>query len=116
MNHPYLTTESRCEAGTCVLTVAGELDFDSAPLLRSAVGELPLAENDRLIVDLPTLTFCDSSGVSVLVSTHRAADAAGTAVCLVGLAPNVAKLLRITGLDQVFPVHGTADEALAAAL
>lgn len=79
-----------------VLTLAGELDHDSAQPLRGA-----------------DLRFCDSTGPNALLRGRLAAREARTRLDLAALRPPVARMFHITGAGAVFHVHGSVDEALA---
>jgi anti-sigma B factor antagonist len=63
---------------------------------------------------LTAVTFLDSSGLAALVAAKNRARELGAGICLAGLRDNVAKVLRISGLDQVFEIHAKRDDAVAA--
>ncbi len=57
--------------------------------------------------------FCDSAGVRVIGSAHKLAAAGSSEMRLVlGRSP-VARILQITGLDQLMPVYPDVLESLA---
>jgi anti-sigma B factor antagonist len=58
------------------------------------------------------VTFCDASGLAFLVGTRRRAALQGLTVTLAAPRPNVAKLLRVTGLNRAFTVHPAITSAL----
>ncbi|MFE5804929.1 MULTISPECIES: STAS domain-containing protein [unclassified Streptomyces] len=99
------------EDGAVVIALAGELDHDTAQPLRDAL-DAALAPGRRVLVDLATLGFCDSTGLNVLLNTRLAAQEAGATLELVGLHGPVARMFRITGADGVFPIHTDVAEAL----
>jgi anti-sigma B factor antagonist len=101
-------------AGPCLLTVAGDLDYHTAGRLRGALEELPLDEAAGVIIELSGLTYCDSTGISVLVTAYRRARAAGRALVLAGLNPDITRVFRVTGLDQVFASYGDVEAAVKA--
>lgn len=93
-----------------VLTVSGELDHHTAPRLRVALDELPAAEG--VVLDLTELAYCDSSGITVLVSAQQRAEHTDSALALVGLDPDLAHHFRIIGLGDFFTFCSTVDEAV----
>jgi anti-sigma B factor antagonist len=101
--------------GAGVVTLFGEHDAFGAEGLRSELERL-LAAGTPVVVDLSEATFIDSSTVSVLLSAFREGAEAGLSLDLVlpqaPTAPHVRRLLELTRLDSVFPIH----ESLAAAL
>jgi anti-sigma B factor antagonist len=108
-----LVLETRTESGWSVLAVKGEVDLYTSPQLREKVAEMVEKGGDRLVIDLTDVGFMDSSGLGVLVTAlKRAREREGrlTLVCPEG---SVHKVLTITGLDRVFPIHGSVAEATA---
>lgn len=100
--------------GVALLSVRGEHDLNTAPELKSRLGE---AGGGPVVVDLSPATFVDSSILGVILEARRHAQQAdvGFAVCHDGRTDAVARVLEITGLRRELPVHATRDEALTAA-
>jgi len=97
-----------------VITVSGELDYHTAPRLRAGLDEVRLDEGVSLVVDISGLTYCDSSGISVLVGAYHHARAAGAVLALAGLNPDIARVFGVIGLDQVVPAYDTAETPVRA--
>lgn len=98
--------------GYSIVWATGEIDVATAPGLRHELADAVSAHQCRVIVDLTQVPFMDSTGLNVLVLASSAARAHGGELRLVGACGNVRKLLRITGLEQVFPVHSTIEESI----
>jgi anti-sigma B factor antagonist len=64
-----------------------------------------------LVVVLDGVGFIDSSGLGVLVGALRRMKERDGDLRLVCSKESVLKILRITGLDRVFPVYASVDEA-----
>lgn len=105
--------EVRPVAGTLVLVLAGELDYDTAEPLRDALNAGMKALPGRIIVDCAGLEFCDSTGLNVLLRARIEAAEAGSGLELSALQPQVARMFDITGAATVFQVHHSLDGALA---
>jgi len=101
-------------AGPCLITASGELDYHTGPRLRAALEDVPLESGGVLLLDLSGVTYCDSTGVSVLAQAYRRAEATGATLALAGAAPAVFRLLAFTGLDRLFPSYDSVDAALSA--
>ncbi|MGW3071531.1 STAS domain-containing protein [Kitasatospora sp. NPDC001132] len=98
-----------------IVTVAGELDHDSADGLRAVLARPPSGMGiERIVVDLAGLRFCDSTGLNVLLRARLDAEAAGLRLEVAGPLPPVARLFAITGADGVLSVHPDLRTALAA--
>ena len=108
-----LTLNTRKQADFTVLEVGGEVDLYTAPTLRDRVADLLEAGERQLIVDLGGVEFLDSTGLGVLVAGLNRSREVGGHFALVCPQERVLKLFRITGLDEVFTVHDTVDDALA---
>jgi anti-sigma B factor antagonist len=94
---------TRVDEQNCV-AVAGEVDAETAPQLRDAL-LAALADAEAVVVDLDSVTFMDSSGLSALLVAHRAAEASGGTLRLRDVPGRVMKLLTITGLDELLTVE-----------
>ena len=109
-----LTVEVSEPAPTARLTVAGEIDSSSAPLLREkldALFESPLRE---ITIDLAAVTFLDSAGLCVLAATHRRAGS-GISLRVLASSRAVIRPLQITGLWQLLHAEQVGETAGTAA-
>jgi anti-sigma B factor antagonist len=89
--------------GYPVIRVAGELDIATAEKAYSYISDVIDGEPAPVTVDLSGLTFCDASGLGVLARVARHAKQAGRVLTLSSARPSLLKLMRLTGLDGVFP-------------
>lgn len=108
-----LEIEVRNDRGQTVVEVAGELDVFTSARLRAVLFEPALCGGPHVVVDLARVTFMDSTSIGVLVAARRwlgSRDAELTMVCSEG---PVLKVLGLVGLDKVFRICATVDEALA---
>jgi len=103
----------REEAGYRVLYVSGELDIITAPLFRSRLTDLIQGSAAPLLVDLGGVTFCDSSGLSAAVAAERSAAMHKASLAFVKASDTVAKLFRITNLDQCLRIYPDLPAAVA---
>ena len=97
--------------GHTVIAVHGELDIATTPSLRDRMLTILKDTTTPVVIDLSHVPFCDAAGLALLVAVRRRALLHGLTVSLAAPRPNVAKLLRITGLDRAFAVHHTVDSA-----
>ena len=91
--------------------LSGEIDAHTAPLLATAMADLPTGD---VTVDVADVSFMDSSGLKVLLATRKRVQLVGGQLALAAPGRSVRKVLTVTGLDQAFPVSDTVDAALAA--
>ncbi|MGW0989926.1 STAS domain-containing protein [Streptomyces sp. NPDC002486] len=106
-----LTIRQHDTATGPVLHVAGDLDFDQAPVLRDRLDRLPLSAGQRLVLDLSGLAFCDSSGITALLAARQHALAADAGIVLAAVPANLMRVLTLVGLDQVFTLRPDSSAA-----
>ncbi|MFF3212919.1 STAS domain-containing protein [Streptomyces sp. NPDC002886] len=112
-NDDRLAVDVRPLGGATVLTLAGELDHDTAEPLRAALEAARAGGGRRLLIDLSRLAFCDSTGLNVLLHGRLTAREAGGSLELIGLHRPVARMFHVTGADGLFPQHPDVEAALA---
>jgi len=108
-----LSLSTRTVGDHTVLQVGGEVDVYTAPRLRERLIELVDGGAHRVIVDLGTVEFLDSTGLGVLVGAHKRLRAVGGRLALVCTREPLLKIFRITALDQVFPLYDSVEAASA---
>ena len=86
------------------LVATGELDIESARLLRTAVDDALATQPRELILDLSALTFIDSSGLATIVDTSRQSQTAGVEFGLLRGDGHVREVLQRTKLDSLLRV------------
>ena len=92
--------------GRCLtLRLVGELDHAAAqtvmPGIEDAVEEyLPR----RCVLDLTGVSFMDSSGIAVILTTDRLLRQTGGALALSGVPGQVRRVLDVAGLTKIVPV------------
>ncbi len=106
----HFETEIRTEGSATVIALTGELDLASSAALEEALEQTLGAQN--LILDLRELEFIDSTGLSVLVKAHQAAQEQGRQFGLVQGGAQVQRLLTLTGLAERLRVAEAPDELL----
>lgn len=106
-----LNIQAERHPNQCEITLRGEVDVYTAPRLKEQLVELIEGGCANIVVDLEGVSFIDSSGLGVLVSALRRTRERDGAVRIVCTRENILKILRITGLDKVFPVFTDIAEA-----
>jgi anti-sigma B factor antagonist len=96
--------------GHVVVALRGELDVADAVSVAAALAAVAARER-AIIVDLAGLEFIDSSGVAALARGRKHARHAGGDLLLAAPRQQVLRVLTLTRLIDVFPVHASVDEA-----
>ena len=111
---PGLTLPVRSQTGYTIAAISGDLDIACVPALREQLLSLLGPHATRIVVDLSGVTFCDASGLAVLIGAGRRAWLLGGVLRLAAPAPPVATVLRLTGLDLQLETFATVPAATSA--
>jgi anti-sigma B factor antagonist len=95
-----------------LVTVAGEVDLFTAPQLKQHLLDAIDAGGQRIVVDLSGTTFIDSSGLGTLIGARRRLAELDGQLVLVSTNPTIDRTMELTGLDQVFSITTSREEAL----
>lgn len=90
-----------------VLTVKGEIDAYTAPLLKEKLLPSTAKEAEKIVVDLNDVTYMDSTGLGVFISALKSTKEHGSTLTLVNLQERVHRLFKITSLDSIISIDTT---------
>jgi anti-sigma B factor antagonist len=102
-------------SGTNVISLTGEVDLYTAPEFKQELLRVIGEGANQVVVDFTRTTFIDSTTLGVLVGGVKRLRPNGGQLSLVCSDRNITKIFEITGLDRVFAIHPTREDALAAA-
>jgi len=100
------------EKYTLITVNSEKLDTTVAPSLKS---ELVLLNSDGvkyLIIDLTSVRYCDSSGLSSILVANRLCKNSNGAFVLTGLQEPVKKLIAISQLDSILNIASSKQESI----
>lgn len=107
-------TEVRALNGHHVVTPRGEIDLATSGQFKSTLDELVVAGHVHLVVDLSEVAFLDSTGLGALIGARRKTHAFKGSFSIVCADEQLLRVFEITGLDKVFAMHTTLDDAVPA--
>ncbi|MHB0915352.1 MAG: STAS domain-containing protein [Thermoleophilia bacterium] len=109
----FIIETDTTDDGIAVITVAGELDLYTAPRLKEKL--LSAIEDDQLkiVINMAGVHFIDSSALGVLIGGVKRLKPKDGHLALVSVDENVNWIFQITGLNSVFDIYQTREEALA---
>ena len=96
-----------------VVSLAGEVDLYTAPEFKQQLLEVISQGAKTVIVDFTNTTFIDSTTLGVLVGGVKRLRTNDGQLSLVCSDRNITKIFEITGLDRVFAIHASRDEAIS---
>jgi anti-sigma B factor antagonist len=95
-----------------VIRPRGRLTMVVTQQLRTLIDETVQGGRTRIVVDLGSCEFIDSSGLGALIAGLKTARQAGGDLRIAGVGPQIATVLRLTNLDRVLRPHDTVLGAL----
>jgi anti-sigma B factor antagonist len=98
------------DSDTPIVSASGELDAFVAPDLTSALERA--GKTPRLVVDLASVSFLDSTALGVLVRSVREIRSRGGDVRVVLPAGTARRIFEITTLDRALPTAESRAQAL----
>ena len=110
MNFDIKTEQLSAES--YVISLTGEVDLYTAPEFKQQLLEVIGQGANEVIVDFSGTTFIDSTTLGVLVGGVKRLRTNDGQLSLVCSDRNITKIFEITGLDRVFALSATREEAL----
>jgi anti-sigma B factor antagonist len=96
-----------------VISLSGEVDLYTAPEFKQQLLEVIGQGGKQVVVDFSNTTFIDSTTLGVLVGGVKRLRTNDGQLALVCSDRNITKIFEITGLDNVFTIYPTRDEAVS---
>ncbi|WP_330342408.1 STAS domain-containing protein [Streptomyces sp. NBC_00557] len=99
-------------SGPCLTArISGTMDYETAAFFRNRLLDEVTGDRRYVVLDLSAVSFCDSSGLNVLLWAWRQAAEAGAVLVLACVPPALQRTLTRTGVDSLLRVYGTVAEA-----
>ena len=100
------------DGDTVVVVLTGEVDLYTAPQLEHELKRAVEESAEHIVVDMTQTTFIDSTTLGVLVGCLKRLTPSGRRLALVIADTSIRRVFDITGLDRVFPIYDSRDEAI----
>ncbi len=100
------------EKYSVIVSKVEKLDTLSAPDLKSEILYSIKNGNRNIIIDLQNTRYCDSSGLSALLTGNRLCKEIGGTFVVSSLQPGVEKLVQISQLTSVLNITPSLNEAV----
>lgn len=99
--------------GVAVIALSGELDLYTCPEFKTQLLQVIEGGAKLVVVDLTETTFIDSTALGVLIRGVERLKTQDGRLVVACSDPNIVKIFEVTGLDRIFSVCGSREEALA---
>ncbi len=110
-SRPFGIVRRELDERTSAISIEGELDLATAPRLKWMLLDALEAGHEELVVDLSLTTFMDSTALGVLVGVNRSLGV-DVRMAIVCQRSTVLKIFEFSGLDGMFAIFSTVDDAL----
>jgi anti-sigma B factor antagonist len=111
----YITEDVQSD-DVVVLGAGGEIDFEASPRLSECIDDHIHAGRARLLLDLSTASFIDSTAIGVLARCATGLDRSHEGTLVLVCPRENRKILRIfniAGLESIVAVYDSREDALA---
>lgn len=106
---------TRRESGEIVIfDINGEIDLYNAPEIKDKIKDEMNKNKVNIIINLDKVSYIDSSGIGVLISSLSNLKKVGGALKLINVYASVRKVFELTKLTSFFDIYDSEADALAA--
>ncbi len=97
--------------GTKIISVSGDIDMHTSPVLRKELMHLVNKKTSPLLVDFKGVSYIDSSGIATFVEGLKSMMVYGGKLKFVCIPEKIMEILCFAKLDRVFEIYGSVDDA-----
>ncbi len=94
------------------LKVVGELDALVAPKLKERITKLVESDSTKFIIDFEEVTHINSLAMGILRGKLKVVKEMGGDIKLIKLNEHIKTIFEMIGLDEIFEIYETEDEAI----
>ena len=96
-----------------IIKVCGELDALVAPKLKERIAKQIELDINKFVIDFGDLVHINSLAMGILRGKLRVVRDLGGDIKLVGLNDHIKTIFEMIGLDELFDIYATEEEAIA---
>ena len=96
-----------------IIKVCGELDALVAPKLKERIAKQIELDINKFVIDFGDLVHINSLAMGILRGKLRVVRDLGGDIKLVGLNDHIRNIFEMIGLDELFDIYATEEEAIA---
>lgn len=100
------------ENGELLVKIEGEVDVYTSIDLKKEMTKLVESDQKRIIIDLESVNYMDSSGLGVLVALLKELKKVGGELKLISLPVSVKKIFDLTRLTKFFNIYNNLEDAM----
>ncbi|MBP6062798.1 MAG: STAS domain-containing protein [Fusobacteriaceae bacterium] len=96
-----------------VIKIIGELDALVAPKLKERISKLVETDTVKFIIDFEDLVHINSLAMGILRGKLKIVKNAGGDIKLIKLNDHIKTIFEMVGLDELFEIYETEEEAVS---
>lgn len=108
---PFGVTIEKGDDGVARVIVVGEVDLQTAPVLRQSLTEAASLGTGGVAVDLGGVAFLDSTGLNALLGARSAVQRDGRGFSVVAASSRVQRVFEVTGVAELFADGSPGDDS-----
>ena len=97
-----------------IIELTGRIDNVTSSAVEATLATALDGKPSALILDLTGVTFVSSIGLRVLLMAAKRCRAQNAGFALYSVAPQIASLFKLSGLNAFFPIYASREAAVAA--
>ena len=95
-----------------IITIQGSIDALTAPSITEHINQLVSDGNIKLVADFSGVDYTSSAGLRVLLGAIKETRSKGGDLYLVGIQPDVNKVLTLSGFTSILKIFPDVDTAV----
>ena len=99
--------------GVMVVSPSGSIDATTAPALGAYIDDVVASDETQLVADFAGVDYTSSAGLRVLLGAAKQTRANGGDLRLAAVAPDVMKVLSLSGFTSILKIFDDTDAAVA---
>ena len=107
-----MNIEKKIQRQTLLLRLQGELDMQTADVLRQAIDrEIDRRGIRTVIINLEQVQFIDSSGLGVILGRYKKLQPLGGKLKITNVPPHIYKIMELSGLPRIIAFYSDEETA-----
>jgi anti-sigma B factor antagonist len=98
---------------TAVISFQGAIDTSNTPEIGEGLKSLISQGKSNIVIDLSGVSYIGSWGLGVTISVYKAARENKGTLKLTQVPPEIMDVFNLTGLDKIFEIYDSVNDALA---
>ena len=99
--------------GKQLISLSGDIDMYSSPVLREKLLNLVKRKIPTLCVDFKGVSYIDSSGIATFVEGLKCMKSYGGRLQFFGIPEGIMEIFSFSKLDRVFEIYGNFEDAIS---